>query len=416
MFRETRSPLLTSTFIALVAGQGISLFGNTMLRFAMSMWVLDATGSPTAFATVLAVSVIPTIIIGPFGGVLADRINRRTMMVGLDVLSGIVTVLSLIWITRVGFSITVIAGVQITLAVLDALETPTVQAALPQMFKRYGAGTLRQGMAVINQVQQLSNLIPSFIGGILYACFGIRLMMTITALCFAVAALVECRIHLESPRAESDGEKPFSPIGDLRIAFLFLIREQPALLRLIVLCAWLNFILVGFSSVSFPFIVRNTLGFDAAVYGTCDGIVGIAGLIGTFVAGVCATRLRPRHASLSLCIEGLLILPPAISFMMPVDAWTRLLVLTGCLAIGMVAVDFLNLITFPTIQFKTPESMTGKVMALVTSVATCSQPLGQMAYGWLHGCLPVWLILLGSSLAILPFAAMARPMFDELES
>ena len=64
----------------------------------MSMWVLDATGSPTAFATVLAVSVIPTIIIGPFGGVLADRINRRTMMVGLDVLSGIVTVLSLIWI------------------------------------------------------------------------------------------------------------------------------------------------------------------------------------------------------------------------------------------------------------------------------------------------------------------------------
>lgn len=82
----------------------------------------------------------------------------------------------------------------------------------------------------------------------------------------------------------------------------------------------------------------------------------------------------------------------------------------------MVAVDFLNLITFPTIQFKTPESMTGKVMALVTSVATCSQPLGQMAYGWLHGCLPVWLILLGSSLAILPFAAMARPMFDKLES
>lgn len=39
-----------------------------------------------------------------------------------------------------------------------------------------------------------------------------------------------------------------------------------------------------------------------------------------------------------------------------------------------------------------------------------------MAYGWLHGCLPVWLILLGSSLAILPFAAMARPMFDKLES
>ncbi|WP_137655280.1 MFS transporter [Bifidobacterium moukalabense] len=416
MLGTTRSPLLSATFVALVAGQGISLFGNTMLRFAISMWVLDATGSSTAFAAILAISVMPTVVIGPFGGVLADRINRRTMMVGLDVLSGIVTLLSLIWIARMGFSITVIAGMQIILAVLDALETPTVQAALPQMFKRHGAGTLRQGMAVINQVQQLSNLMPSFIGGILYAFFGIRLMMAATVLCFVAAAIVECRIRLEPPHAESDGERQPSPIADLRNAFLFLTHEQPALFRLVALCAWLNFILVGFSSISFPFIVRTTLGFSAAVYGTCDGIVGIAGIAGTFAAGMFATRLHARHASMSLWFEGLLMLPPAVSFMMPVSAWTRLLVLTGCLAAGMIAVDFLNLIIFPTIQFKTPESMTGKVMALITSVATCTQPLGQMVYGWLHEWLPVWLILVCSALAILPFAVMARPMFDNLES
>lgn len=54
----TRSPLISRDFILLVAGQGISLFGNMMLRFAMSMWVLDETGSAAVFASILAVSIV----------------------------------------------------------------------------------------------------------------------------------------------------------------------------------------------------------------------------------------------------------------------------------------------------------------------------------------------------------------------
>ena len=81
------SPLLDRDFLLLVAGQGISLFGNMMLRFAMSMWVLDETGSAASFASILAVSIVPTILLSPFGGVLADRVNRRTIMVALDALS-----------------------------------------------------------------------------------------------------------------------------------------------------------------------------------------------------------------------------------------------------------------------------------------------------------------------------------------
>ena len=64
----TQRPLLSRDFVLLVAGQGISLFGNVMLRFAMSMWVLDETGSATIFASVLAISIVPTILLSPFGG------------------------------------------------------------------------------------------------------------------------------------------------------------------------------------------------------------------------------------------------------------------------------------------------------------------------------------------------------------
>lgn len=92
----TQRPLLSRDFVLLVAGQGISLFGNMMLRFAMSMWVLDETGSATIFASVLAISIVPTILLSPFGGVLADRVNRRTIMVALDAISAVLVLASAI--------------------------------------------------------------------------------------------------------------------------------------------------------------------------------------------------------------------------------------------------------------------------------------------------------------------------------
>lgn len=190
----TQRPLLSRDFVLLVAGQGISLFGNVMLRFAMSMWVLDETGSATIFASVLAISIVPTILLSPFGGVLADRVNRRTIMVALDAISAVLVLASAIVFATTGFHIVAIATMQVLLAVLGAFETPTVQTALPQMFRQYGPATMRQGMAVINQVQQLSSLLPSFLGGVLYAMFGIRLMMIIAIASFAGAAALECFI------------------------------------------------------------------------------------------------------------------------------------------------------------------------------------------------------------------------------
>ena len=197
----TQRPLLSRDFVLLVAGQGISLFGNVMLRFAMSMWVLDETGSATIFASVLAISIVPTILLSPFGGVLADRVNRRTIMVALDAISAVLVLASAIVFATTGFHIVAIATMQVLLAVLGAFETPTVQAALPQMFRQYGPATMRQGMAVINQVQQLSSLLPSFLGGVLYAMFGIRLMMIIAIASFAGAAALECFIRIAATRS-----------------------------------------------------------------------------------------------------------------------------------------------------------------------------------------------------------------------
>ena len=80
--------LFTRNFLFLLLGQAFSLIGNYTLKFALSMYVLEKTGSSGVFGGMLAAAAVPTVVLSPLGGVLADRVNRRTMMVVLDTISG----------------------------------------------------------------------------------------------------------------------------------------------------------------------------------------------------------------------------------------------------------------------------------------------------------------------------------------
>ncbi|NMM95053.1 MFS transporter [Bifidobacterium oedipodis] len=426
-----RNPLRSRDFVLLVAGQGISLFGNMMLRFAMSMWVLDATGSATVFATILAISIVPTIVLSPFGGVLADRMNRRTIMVALDAASGTLVLICALVFVGLGFNIAAIAMMQVLLAVLGAFETPTVQAALPQLIGRSDAETLRKGMAVINQVQQLSSLLPSFLGGVLYAMCGIHLMMGITVTCFALAAVLECFIRLDAPERATDAEGNLpTPIEDLKAGLRFLTHERPQVFQLLLFAAALNFIIIGFSGVGFPYTIRTVLGFNATVYGVADGLVGVFGVIGAFAAGLFSAKLTMRRFPLTMWAFVLMMVPQGLVFLLPSgvfdswsgvkswEPWCKLVILVAFTCGTIVASSFANLIAIPTIQLSTPEAMTGKVMSMVAALSMCAQPLGQLLYGWAYDRFSVAAVLLASAAGLAVLGVLIVPLskrFDALE-
>ena len=425
-------------------GQGLSLFGSMMLRFAMSMWVLDETGSATVFASVLAAAIVPTILLSPFGGVLADRVNRRTIMVALDAGSGLLVLAAASWfaVQDGGFSIIAVGALMVSLSVLSAFETPTVQAALPQLLRGSGEAVIRRGMAVINQVQQLSSLLPSFIGGALYGLIGIGPLLGVTIACFFCTAALECFIRLEPPQknkprepippamdhAHSDRPTPQSDgtetspsgtargwISDIAAALRFLTHERPNILRLMLLASVINLFAVGYSAVGFPFMIRTVLGFDAAVYGICDGIIGIAAVIGAILAGLFAAALTIDRMPTAMAALGAVILPAGVGFLLPLGNMAKLIVLVSSCCLVSLACSFTNIIAIPAIQIRTPETMTGKVMSLLASFATCTQPLGQMLYGWLYDTVaPEW-ILVGTAAAILALSAISAPLFAHFD-
>lgn len=177
--------LFTKNFTLLVLGQASSLFGNYILRLALSMYILEVTGSAAVFAGILSAATIPTILLSPAGGILADRADRRNLMAALDTLTGMSVLCAAVFLSGRN-AIAVIGVLLVTRSVLGAFETPTVQACIPQMLT---GDLIIRGNAVVNQVASISYLTAPLLGGILYAAVGLKPVMYASVVCFFLTAL-----------------------------------------------------------------------------------------------------------------------------------------------------------------------------------------------------------------------------------
>ena len=310
-----KQKLFTRNFTFLILGQVSSLIGNYTLKFALSMYVLEQTGSASIFATLLAVAMLPTILLSPFGGILADRANRRNIMVGLDTLSGL-TVLVAGLVLPFGHDIWVIGALLVILSVLAAFESPTVQACIPQMLS---GDNLMKGNAAVNQVQAIAGLITPFLGSIVYATFGLVPVLWGTVACFFLTAILECFIRLDYQKAEVTMSVREIIREDFSVSIHFLRREQPGILKLLLLASLASLFVAGTVVVGFPYLVRTVLGLSAEYYGAAESVMGVAAVLGSLFVGITAQKFRLRWLGFVFMGLGLSLVPTGIAFLLPVE-------------------------------------------------------------------------------------------------
>lgn len=180
----------TSNFIKLVTGQAVSVFGTSLLRFALSLYVLDVTGRADIYATLFAVSSLP-ILLSPIAGALADRFNRKTIMVCLDIANGFVSLGLLFAFQLNQINLIVIAMAMMLFGFIGAMDTPVVSAIIPSLSTKEG---LESANGILQGVQSLSGIISPILGGLLYGWMGINQILIIATCAFFLTALLETRI------------------------------------------------------------------------------------------------------------------------------------------------------------------------------------------------------------------------------
>ena len=247
--------LFKRNFTMVVIGQIISLFGNAILRFALPLYLLRETDSSSLFGAVTACSFIPMIVFSLFGGVIADRKNKRNIMVVLDFTTAFVIFVYYAALGNVPFVPLMIAVLMILYGISGAYQ-PAVQASIPLLVE---PDMLMSGNAVINMVSTLSGLLGPVIGGVLFGAFGIFPILFISIGCFLISAVMEIFIHIPFEERR-DGRNVFQAVGrDLRECLIFMKKEKPIFLSILWILALFNLFLSAAMIVGIPVMVVQVL-------------------------------------------------------------------------------------------------------------------------------------------------------------
>ncbi|WP_346938882.1 MFS transporter [uncultured Clostridium sp.] len=369
-------------FIIVVIGQIISLFGNAIQRFCMSLYILDLTGSATIFSRILAVSTIPYILFAPIAGLLADTVNRKKIMVYLDFFSaGLMAIYSIILMS--GRDNTIIVGsVMFMLSIIYTLYSPSVTACIPQIVEKDKLATAN---GIIQQVGAVVNLVGPIVAGLLYSFVEIKTIVIVNAISFLLVAILE--MFLEIPDLQLN-EKLKNPIvqsfREMKKSFIYLKEKKKIVLGIIVSYGLTNIFVVPILSVVSPYFIKIKLNMPSVIYGFVEAIF----VLGMILGGLLITfrpkmfKMKDMHKTMYPMIVAIVII--GISTYL---TRTNKFIVLGLYSIGglgiMLSLALSNIISLTYIQQEIKEDMLGKVSAFSTAIATASIAPGQLIYGQL---------------------------------
>ena len=372
-------------FIIIVIGQIISLFGNAIQRFSMSLYLLEFTGSTATFANILAISTIPYIVFAPIAGKLSDSINKKKIMVYLDFFCAtLIGVYSVILLSGNDNAV-MVAIVMFVLSICYTLYGPAVTSSIPQIVEE---DKLTSANGIINQVGSIVNLVGPILAGIIYGLVGIKIIVIINALSFLASAIME--LFLEIPDVVRNGENDENLVSvgfvkksfkDMKESFTYLKRENKIILYIIFSYAFCNIFLVPILSIVAPYFINILLGLPSEIYGVVEGVCVLGMILGGFWISVKPKMfsMKKLHYTYYPMIIGVTLMPILRFIKMNNLKVAGFFGLCG-MAI-MLSLSLSNVLTLTFIQKEVPVEMLGRVSAFSTAVATISVAPGQLLFG-----------------------------------
>lgn len=409
----TSEKLFEKDFILVVIGQIISLFGNAILRFALPLYLLRETKSPALFGIVTACSFLPVIVLSFLGGIMADRVNKRNIMVVLDFSTAAIIVALFFLLGRLPLVPLLIVVLMLLYGISGAYQ-PTVQASIPVLVK----GTqILSASAIVNQVGALAGLLGPIIGGMLFGAFGLTPILIISCFCFTASAIMEIFIRIPFKKREDNAGIITIIKSDFRDSTNYLKQTKPILIKVIGLIAVFNLVLSAMLIVGTPILIVGTLELSDELLGLSQGALALGGLCGGIFTAVLSQRLKLSKSHILLFLCGLSVGIMAVPLLLELPAMVCYIVITiaSFVIMGQSTIFSVQMIAF--IQTETPPELVGKVIALMMSLSMCAQPVGQALYGVIFDLFARYtgIILLCVAVLSVLIAIVSKRTFQNME-
>ena len=373
--------LFSRDFTLVVIGQIISLFGNAIIRFALPLYLLNLTGSSALYGTVTACAFIPAILLSPIGGIVADRVNKRNIMVILDFFTAAVILAFSLLMNGANLVVLLTITLMLLYGIAGAYQ-PSVQASIPALV---GQNRFMEANSVINTVSSFASLTGPVLGGILYSACGLKPVLLVCMVCFTLSAVMEIFIKIPFQKQDLKGGVWKTAKADFAESICFIRRDKAVIGKALLVVCGINLFLAAMIVVALPYLVTEVLNLEASranrLYGFAEGALAAGGLFGGIGAGLFADRLK-IHKSGNLVIAcAACVFPMGVSLLLFSSGMVNYIVITLCCFGVMTFSAMFTVQMMSFMQRETPQNMIGKVIAVVLTVSMCAQPVGNALYG-----------------------------------
>lgn len=346
-------------------GQGISLTGTWLQTIAQTWLVFTLTRSGTYIGLLTAAQFLPVLLLGPVGGLVADRFSKRRLLYFTQVTS-MVLAFVLAWLvlshTVQVWMVFVLAGL---LGCVRVVDNPTRQSFIMEMA---GRDNITNAVSLNSVEVNLARIIGPAIAGVLIASVGIGWCFLLNGISFVAVLYCLWLMHPD----ELEIQEPVERVrGQLREGFRY-VWHTPILRDILIMMAVIGTFAYEFP-VLLPIFASKTFHHGASGYSLLMGAMGLGAVLGGFVAAN-RRNLAPGAITVAAMIFGATMLATAIA----PNIWfaTLLMVVVGAGSIGFTS------LANSTLQLNTAPAMRGRVMALWTMAFIGSTPIGGPIIGY----------------------------------
>jgi MFS family permease len=402
------------------AGKLASVLGSSMYTFVVGLYILNLTGSASSFAVTLLCGLLPSILLSPFAGVVADMVNRRKLLIGSDLASALIMSLSFL---AVSFEGTSLLPIYISLILLSICATFYSISVSSSMMMLVDSNSIQRAGSLNQIAGSVGHLLAPILAGMLYAFLPLKDFMLLNAAGFTISTVMGCMLKFKpGPEAasgnmpaetrnssfrESLGSVAAEVRSNLKEGFSYVIR-RPVIRSLLIIVFWINFFVVALNVV-LPFVAVQTLGLSSKQYGVLEAMLAVGVLLMSLLLTVLRQSKNPVHAIIGgLSALGLLFLAMALPLLLDFTATFTFFFFLPLLILVGVVIMIINIPIQVYLQQSIEEEYRGRVFGLVEGISGSIAPLGMLLYGVLLDWIPGSIILLVSGTAILVVTLMGR--------
>ncbi len=378
------------------AGQLVSVTGTWMQRVAQDWLVLELTDdSGLALGIATGLQFLPMLLFGLYGGVLADRYDKRTLILGTQAAMGVLALALGALVVSGEVELWHVYTLALLLGLAAAVEVPARQSFVVEMV---GPADLPNAVSLNSATFNSGRVLGPAVAGVLISQLGTGPVFLLNA-----ASYLAVLLALSAMRVGDLARSELVPRrrGQLREGLAY-VRADPELLLPLVLVAVVGTFGLNFQ-VTMALIAKQTFERGAGAYGLLGTALAAGSLIGALLAA--SRSSRPRSRTLIGAALAFGVLEITVGLMPTYEAFLVMLIPTG------IAILTFTTTANATVQLGARPDMRGRAMSLYVLVFLGGTPLGAPVIGWIASEFgPRWGLILGGVISIVAAAAVAGAM------